>query len=105
MKVIAQIDSTKVLCEVHVDEIGKLHGTSGPYDKAWDNSWTKVGAEHNLASAFRTLETLRGFDVSQLKYLKSRINDVSKAYDSVADAYEKLMLLDTLKEINSEESK
>lgn len=102
MKVIAQIDSTKVLCEVHVDEIGKLHGVSGLYDKAWDNSWIKVGAEHNLASAFRTLETLRGFDVSQLKYLKSQLDGVNKAYDAVTDAYEKLMLLDTLKTTGNE---
>lgn len=96
MKVIAQVDSSKVLCEVSHAEIAKLYGVSGPYDKAWDSAWVKVGAEHDMAAAFKALESLRGFDSSQLKYVQNRMETMMREFTDIKDAYEKLMLLDTL---------
>ena len=102
MKVIAQIDSTKVLCEVHVNEIGRLYETSGPYDSKWDKTWVNVGREHDLTSAYHAVDTLRAFDHKQLHYLKQKMNDMTTSYDQIVTAYEKLMLLDTLKEAGTE---
>lgn len=101
MKVIAKISDSVVLCEVTTSEIGKLHGTGGPYDKAWSNRWIDVGAEHDMAGAFKAVDSIRSFDRSQLKYLKDRIDGMTQEYDRILDAYEKLTLLDTLKEAGS----
>jgi hypothetical protein len=104
MKVIAQIDSSKVLCEVSHTEIAKLHCVSGPYDKAWDSAWVKVGAEHDMAEIFKAVDDLRGFDRSQLHYMQQRVNSMNETFAQIKEAYEKLMLFDTLKEDLSDES-
>lgn len=103
MKVIAKISDAVVLCEVTVGEIGRLKGVSGPYDKEWDKKWVDVGAEHDMASAFRTLDSLRGFDKDQLYYVKQRIDTMNESYQKIVDAYEKLALFDTLKEAGDKE--
>ena len=98
MKVIAKISDTVLLCEVSTSEIGKLHGTSGPYDKAWNRAWVEVGAEHDMTGAFKAADAIRSFDRNQLKYLKDRIDVMSKEYDKILEAYEKLTLFDKLSE-------
>jgi hypothetical protein len=103
MKVVASINENVVLCEVHTDEIGRLHGVSGRYDSKWVNAWTKVGTEHDMAGAFKAVDTLRGFDAAQFRYMKQRIDTMTEAFESVKIAYEKLTLLDTLKEAGTEE--
>jgi hypothetical protein len=104
MKVIAQIDSSKVLCEVSYAEIAKLHGTSGPYDNAWDSAWIKVNAEHDMVAVFKAIDALRGFDKNQLHYMQQRIATMNNDFAQVKEAYEKLMLFDTLREDLSDES-
>jgi hypothetical protein len=96
MKVIAKISDSVVLCEVTTSEIGKLHGTGGPYDKAWSNRWTDVGAEHDMVEAFKAVDALRSFDRYQLKRLKDQMDSMAREYHSIAETYEKLMLFDTL---------
>jgi hypothetical protein len=98
MKVIAQIDSSKVLCEVSHAEIAKLHGVSGPYDKAWDSAWVRVNAEHDMAEAFKAVDALRGFDDAQIKYVQNRMETMMREFGLVKEAYEKLMMFDTLKQ-------
>jgi iron uptake system EfeUOB component EfeO/EfeM len=98
MKVIAKISDTVLLCEVSTSEIGKLHGTGGPYDKEWQRAWVDVGAEHDMTGAFKAVDAIRSFDRSQLKYLKDRIDVMVKEYDSILQAYEKLTLFDKLSE-------
>ena len=102
MKVIAKISDTVLLCEVHVSEIGKLHGTGGPYDKEWQRAWVEVGAEHDMLGAFKAADAIRSFDKNQLKYLKDRIDVMSKEYDKILEAYEKLTLFDTLEQAGEE---
>lgn len=102
MKVIAKISETVLLCEVSTSEIGKLHGTSGPYDKEWQRAWVEVGAEHDMTSAFKAVDAIRSFDKSQLKYLKDRIDGMTKEYASILEAYEKLTLFDKLSEQTGE---
>ena len=98
MKVIAKISDSVVLCEVTTSEIGKLHGTGGPYDKAWSSRWLDVGAEHDMVGAFKAVDAIRSFDKSQLKYRKDRIDGMTKEYASILEAYEKLTLFDKLSE-------
>jgi hypothetical protein len=84
------------MCEVSSVEIAKLHGATGRYDKAWDEHWIRVGTEHDMIDAFKAVDAIRGFDNAQLKYLKSRIDDMTKEYDAILQAYEKLTLFDKL---------
>jgi hypothetical protein len=103
MKVIAQIDSDKVLCEVSASEIGRLYNTTGPYDSKWEKNWINVGRVHDLQSAYHAVDTLRSFDEKRLRYLKQQIDQMTQSYDQIVTAYEKLMLFDTLKEAGTEE--
>lgn len=102
MKVIAKVNEHTVLCEVSVTEIGRLQNCSGPYDKAWSNKWLDVGTEHDLKRAFDTMDALRGFDARHLKYVQDRMVSMAKGFEEVREAYEKLMLLDVLKEAGKE---
>lgn len=103
MKVVASINDNTVLCEVTTDEIGRLHGVSGRYDNKWENVWVKVGSEHDMVAAFKAVDTLRGFDASQFRYMQQRIDTMTEAFTNVKTAYEKLTLLDTLAQAGTEE--
>ena len=98
MKVIAKISDNVLLCEVTTGEIGKLHGTGGPYDKEWNKSWIDVGAEHDMLGAFKAVDALRSFDKNQFKYLKDRMDSMAREYKEIVQAYEKLTLFDKLSE-------
>jgi len=98
MKVIAQITQDRIMCEVSSAEIARLHGASGRYDKEWHEHWISVGAEHDMTGAFKAVDAIRGFDKSQLKYLKDRIDVMAKEYNTILEAYEKLTLFDKLSE-------
>lgn len=98
MKVIAQITQDRIMCEVSSGEIARLHGASGRYDKEWQEVWISVGAEHDMVGAFKAVDAIRSFDKSQLKYLKDRIDVMTKEYATIVEAYEKLTLFDTLEQ-------
>lgn len=98
MKVIAKIDNNKVLCEISADEIARLYGATSTYDSSFRRDWVEVGTVHELGVAITTLDTLRKFDGKQLNYLKSSIDEMTKHYDKILDAYNKLVLFDKLKE-------
>jgi hypothetical protein len=99
MKVIAKVSDDKVLCEVSTIEIARLRNCTSTSDKNWSYQWVTVGTEHDLAQAFRTLDTLRTFDPSQLKHVKYNIDAMNAQFEKIKETYEKLMLLDTLKEL------
>lgn len=98
MKVVASINDNMVLCEVSQNEIARLHGVASRYDSQWNAVWLKVGAEHDMLPAFIAVDTMRGFDASHIKYMQQRIDTMNEAFAKVKEAYEKLTLLDTLKE-------
>jgi hypothetical protein len=103
MKVIAQVDDSRVLCEVSITEIAKLHGLTGKYDKGWNSNLIKVNAEHDLVSAFEALDTLRRFDEQHLKYLAKNIDSMQKSYNTVLDTFNKLALFDKLSTMGTNE--
>lgn len=102
MKVIAQVTQDVILCEVSSVEIARLHGTSGRYDKGWQEHWIRVGAEHDMVEAFKAVDALRSFDRFQLKRLKDQMDSMAREYHSIAETYEKLMLFDTLEHAGEE---
>jgi hypothetical protein len=105
MKVVASINDNMVLCEVSQAEIARLHGVASHYDKDWNRVWLTVGFEHDMVEAFKAVDTLRGFDKAQFHYVQSRMETMMQEFGAVKEAYEKLTLFDTLKEVKTEEEK
>ena len=86
MKVIA---STKngYLCEMSSREVYKVFNDTTP----------SLGDESDLEKLFETLAALRNLSKSQFSYLANNIKDLQKKFETVQDAYDKLMLLDELR--------
>lgn len=90
MKIIATTTSGYI-CELSRREVALLGGTSN------------IGDEVDLARAFDTLDSLRSISRTNLKYLGDQISKLQSRYAEIEDAYNKTMLLDTVK--NSEGNK
>jgi hypothetical protein len=91
MKIIASIDGQKYLAEVTSRELRELNsGVS-----------IQVGAEYEITKAAETLATLRGLSRNKLEYIGKYINDLQAKFEEIEEAYDALMMLDTIK--NSEE--
>jgi hypothetical protein len=91
MKIIASVDGQKYLAEVTSRELREL-----------DSQVTiTVGAEYEITKAAETLASLRGLSRNKLEYIGKYINDLQARFEQIEEAYDALMLLDTIK--NSEE--
>ena len=91
MKIIATMGTNKYLAEVDGYELREL------------NSEVKleVGAEYEIRKAAETLATLRSLSRVKLEYIGKYINDLQAKFEEIEEAYNALMMLDTIK--NSEE--
>ena len=91
MKIIASAGSNKYLAEITSFELREL------------NSEVKVeiGAEYEITKAAETLATLRSLSRNKLEYIGKYINDLQARFEQIEEAYDALMMLDTIK--NSEE--
>jgi hypothetical protein len=90
MKIIATMGGNKYLAEVDSFELREL------------NSEVKleVGAEYEIRKAAETLAALRSLSQNKLKYIGKYIVDLQAKFEDIEEAYDALMLLDTIK--NSE---
>ena len=102
MKVMAKISESMVLCEVSSNEIARLRGYSGTYERGWSTDFLQVGVEHDLTRAFETLDTLRKLDSTRFKEVSREIGRLNTAFEEARQAHEALMLFDTLKEAGKE---
>ena len=74
MKVIAQVDSMRVLCEVTVEELAFLHGFRSQYDSGFKHvNATQVGAECNLKKMVTTSQFVRSMRAKTLKETKEKL--------------------------------
>ena len=91
MKIIATMGANKYLAEVDSRELREL-----------DSQVTiTVGAEYEITKAAETLAALRGLSRNKLEYIGKYIVDLQARFEQIEEAYDALMLLDTIK--NSEE--
>lgn len=86
MKIIANMENSKYLCELDYQELRKI-----------SNKLPKVGEEYELTSVFDALETLDNLSKRNLSYLGSSIDKLKETYETVANTYQKLMLLEQIK--------
>jgi len=89
MKVIAQIDNGRVLCEVDAQELAMLNGFRSQYDSGYKNGDAmKVGAECNLKKMVTTSQFVRGLRSKTLTETKIKlekaINDIDEAMEIVS---------------------
>ena len=91
MKIIANTTGGYI-CEMSRREVVLL-GVNSP----------NLGDEVDLARAFDTLDSLRSISRVNLTYLGDQISKLQTKYTEVEDAYNKTMLLDSVK--NSEGTK
>ena len=91
MKIIATTGDG-YLCELSRKEVHIIFNSVSP----------KIGDENDLARAYDTLTSLRGLSDSQLKYLGRNIEGLIKKFREIEEEYDKLMIIDTLKHVNSE---
>lgn len=91
MKIIATMGTNKYLAEVDGYELRELNS----------DVKLEVGAEYEICKAAETLATLRSLSRNKLEYIGKYINDLQARFENITEAYDALMLLDTIK--NSEE--
>lgn len=86
MKVIAQIDSGRVLCEVSVEELAFLHGFRSQYDNGFKNAHAmNVGAECNLKKMVTTSQFVRSMRSKTLKDTRERLEKAIGEIDTAME--------------------
>jgi hypothetical protein len=91
VKIIATMGANKYLAEVDARELREL-----------DSQVTiTVGAEYEITKAAETLAALRSISRTKLEYVGKYIVDLQAKFEQIEEAYDALMMLDTIK--NSEE--
>ena len=84
MKVIAQIDNGRVLCEVTIEELAFLHGFRSQYDDGFKNAHAmEVGTECNLKKMVNTSQFVRSLRPRTLEETKKKLE---QAIDQIDDA-------------------
>ena len=103
MKIIAKITADRVLCEVSANEIARLMGSRSSYDKSFDNTCLTVGKELELIPGFDALDSLRALDPEQFQRTSVDLERLLQAFVNARDAFQGLMLMDTLKTTGNKE--
>lgn len=99
MKVIAKIDSGKVLCEVSIDELAFLNGCPNSYGKEFDKDrMTQVGAECNIGRMVSTSRFVRTLRPDALKKTKESLESIVKQLDSTMETVASLEIFNILSE-------
>jgi len=87
MKIIEQLAGQKYLAEVDMRELRELN----------NDVKVEIGAEYEITKAAETLATLRSLNRNKLEYIGRYINDLQARFEDIEEAYDALMMLDTIK--------
>lgn len=99
MKVIAQVDSQRVLCEVSVEELAYLHGYRSHYDSGFKNAHAMtVGAECNLKKMVTTSQFVRSMRAKTLKETKEKLEQAINHIDTAMEVVSGLEVFSILSE-------
>lgn len=86
MKVIAQVDSNRVLCEVDAQELAFLHGFRSQYDSGYNNvNAMKVGNDCNIKKMVTTSQFVRGLRPKTLKETREKLEKALKEIDTAME--------------------
>jgi hypothetical protein len=99
MKVIAKVDSTRVLCEVSIEELAFLNGFRSSYADGFSKDRaSEVGAECNLNKMVATSRFVRGVRTETLAATKQKLEDAIKSLDGAMDTISSLEIFNILNE-------
>lgn len=99
MKVIAKIDSERVLCEVSTDEIALLNGFRSRYDEGCNiNFFTNVGAECRLSNMANISHYIRTMNEQVLTDAKKKLKNAIKIIEDAEEEVTKLTIFETIKD-------
>lgn len=98
MKVIAKIDSSRVLCEVSTSEMALLHGFRSQYDNGFKPDFLNVGSECNLVKMVNTSQFVRGLRSKTLESTKKTLENAIKEIDTALEIVSGLEIFNTLSE-------
>lgn len=99
MKVIAKVDSGRVLCEVSVEELAFLNGYKTIYEKGYDkDKMTEVGTECNLKRMVTTSQFVRSIRPETLKQTKDKLEKLISDLDSTMETVASLEIFNILQE-------
>ena len=99
MKVIAQVDSNRVLCEVSLEELAFLHGFRSQYDSGFNGGHARtVGAECNLKKMVTTSQFVRGLRPMTLKETREKLEKALTEIDNAMEIVSGLEVFNILSE-------
>lgn len=99
MKVIAKIDSNRVLCEVSMEELALLNGFRSSYETGFSKDRaSEVGAECNLRKMVNTSQFVRGLRPETLKKAKEGMEKIISQLDDAMETVSGLELFNILTE-------
>ena len=99
MKVIAKIDSGRLICEVSVEELAFLNGYRSSYDSGFNkDKMTEVGAECKLAKMVSTSQFVRSIRPDTLKKTKENLEKIVKQIDDTMTTVSELEIFNILNE-------
>ena len=99
MKVIAQIDNNRVLCEVSVEELAFLHGYCSQWDTGFKNAHAmEVGNECNLKKMVNTSQFVRSLRPRTLEETKEKLVKAITEIDTAMEIVSGLEVFNILSE-------
>jgi hypothetical protein len=99
MKVIAKVDTNRVLCEVTTEELAFLNGYRNSYDSGFNKEqMSAVGAECNLKKMVATSQFVRGLRPEVLQKAKEGLEKVISHLDQTMETVSSLELFNILQE-------
>ena len=99
MKVIAQVDSMRVLCEVTIEELAFLHGFRSQYDSGFKTmNATQVGSECNLKKMVTTSQFVRSMRAKTLKDTKEKLEKAISEIDTAMEIVSGLEVFNILQD-------
>lgn len=99
MKIIAKVDSSRVLCEVSMEELAFLNGYRNIYDTGFNKEkMSEVGAECNLRKMVATSQFVRSIRPEVLQKAKEGLEKVISHLDQTMETVASLELFNILNE-------
>ena len=99
MKVIAKIDSNRVLCEVSIEELALLNGYRNNYAEGFDKErMSMVGYECNLKKMVATSQFVRSIRLEHLKKTKESLEKLIEGVDSASEIVSGMEVFNILSE-------
>lgn len=98
MKIIAKVDSNRVLCEVTNEELALLNGFRSTYDTGFERKLLEVGSECNLSKMVATSQFVRTMDTKVIEHINKSLEEAMKKVNEAGDFVNKLNIFEKLKD-------